>query len=441
MDDTQRKRMTRRRSSVKRACSARSRSACPGPRWRRTLTLSPASDDAKLKVSSPVATPAILNTAAAELLRATRPWPRCVLLYEQRHWPDSRRTIIRPIGGGEGRRARSSRRGPFAGQVDGRAIVDRTLRSVPPAARVGASRRGVHTLAVDNHADHRACRCWCMTRGCGWANASRSTHEVSNGQKTPFSSRRRTTSTSATEPRSEACYARQPDPDRTAHFRISLPDARHREWRKQAEGFIRTSSPDSRSCAVNRRSANGQARRRLLTRSRHRATRSNGVDSGRTRRARLTPARRVAEVRRAAGRIARDSGRQACRHQVMQFVPPGHFYSPIPQPKTSTRSAVAFLDAASLPGIAWTRGKLRCSSNWPALSVNAVLVARRRASGIASTTRHARTDGIFYSMLALAPRRLIEIGSGFTSALTLDTQPAVFDGRLACTFIEPYPHC
>jgi hypothetical protein len=39
----------------------------------------------------------------------------------------------------------------------------------------------------------------------------------------------------------------------------------------------------------------------------------------------------------------------------------------------------------------------------------------------------------------LRPRRLIEIGSGFTSALTLDTNQRFLDNRLACTFIEPYP--
>jgi hypothetical protein len=50
-------------------------------------------------------------------------------------------------------------------------------------------------------------------------------------------------------------------------------------------------------------------------------------------------------------------------------------------------------------------------------------------------------DGIFlYAMLRhLKPRRLIEVGSGYTSALTLDTNQHFLDNRVECTFIEPYP--
>ncbi len=54
---------------------------------------------------------------------------------------------------------------------------------------------------------------------------------------------------------------------------------------------------------------------------------------------------------------------------------------------------------------------------------------------------YSYADGIFlYSLLRhLAPRRLIEVGSGYTSALTLDTNQHFLGGRLNCTFIEPYP--
>jgi hypothetical protein len=37
------------------------------------------------------------------------------------------------------------------------------------------------------------------------------------------------------------------------------------------------------------------------------------------------------------------------------------------------------------------------------------------------------------------PRRLIEVGSGFSSALVLDTNDRFLHGELQCTFIEPYP--
>ena len=37
------------------------------------------------------------------------------------------------------------------------------------------------------------------------------------------------------------------------------------------------------------------------------------------------------------------------------------------------------------------------------------------------------------------PARIIEVGSGHTSALLLDTNERHFNGCLECTFIEPYP--
>jgi len=37
----------------------------------------------------------------------------------------------------------------------------------------------------------------------------------------------------------------------------------------------------------------------------------------------------------------------------------------------------------------------------------------------------------------LRPRRIVEIGSGFSSAVSLDTNDLFFDGQIKCTFVEP----
>ena len=51
-----------------------------------------------------------------------------------------------------------------------------------------------------------------------------------------------------------------------------------------------------------------------------------------------------------------------------------------------------------------------------------------------------RTARSLHVMLRwLRPARLIEIGSGFTSALTLDTAERFLEGGVDCTFIEPFP--
>lgn len=39
----------------------------------------------------------------------------------------------------------------------------------------------------------------------------------------------------------------------------------------------------------------------------------------------------------------------------------------------------------------------------------------------------------------LRPRRVIEVGSGLSSAMMLDTNERFLDNRIACTFIDPYP--
>jgi hypothetical protein len=50
-------------------------------------------------------------------------------------------------------------------------------------------------------------------------------------------------------------------------------------------------------------------------------------------------------------------------------------------------------------------------------------------------------DAIFlHCMIRHArPRRIIEVGSGYSSCVTLDTNELFFDNRIACTFVEPYP--
>jgi Methyltransferase domain len=51
------------------------------------------------------------------------------------------------------------------------------------------------------------------------------------------------------------------------------------------------------------------------------------------------------------------------------------------------------------------------------------------------------TDGIFYYCMLrhLKPRRVIEIGSGFSSCVLLDTNDLFFDSSIECTFIDPDP--
>jgi predicted O-methyltransferase YrrM len=54
---------------------------------------------------------------------------------------------------------------------------------------------------------------------------------------------------------------------------------------------------------------------------------------------------------------------------------------------------------------------------------------------------YSYTDGIIlYSIIRhFKPKRIIEIGSGFSSALILDTNELFFDSKIHLTFVDPYP--
>ena len=54
---------------------------------------------------------------------------------------------------------------------------------------------------------------------------------------------------------------------------------------------------------------------------------------------------------------------------------------------------------------------------------------------------YSYTDGIvLYSMIRhFHPQRIIEIGSGFSSAVMMDTNELFFDNKIHLTFIEPFP--
>lgn len=54
---------------------------------------------------------------------------------------------------------------------------------------------------------------------------------------------------------------------------------------------------------------------------------------------------------------------------------------------------------------------------------------------------YSYTDGIvLYSVIRhFEPKRIIEVGSGFSSAVMLDTNELFFDNKINLTFIDPYP--
>jgi NAD(P)-dependent dehydrogenase (short-subunit alcohol dehydrogenase family) len=132
---------------------------------------------------------------------------------------------------------------------------------------------------------------------------------------------------------------------------------------------------------------------------------------------------------------------------VKLFVPPGHYYSPIVHPVEAERRLAA-LEAApvpdALPGIRLDRPEM--VRTWRTLvpflaSIPFPDRKEPRYRYAFENDFYSWGDGsVLHAMLRLhRPRRLVEIGSGWSSACTLDTVEHYMGGDCELTFIEPFP--
>lgn len=128
-----------------------------------------------------------------------------------------------------------------------------------------------------------------------------------------------------------------------------------------------------------------------------------------------------------------------------QMFPPGHYYSPIPSlADISGRRESIFAVPHELPEIDLVeRGQLGFLHDIAPYALDADLVEH------ATQGHRYYLDNDFFSfgdgvvlqsiLRSQRPGRLIEVGSGYSSALILDTSERYLNGALHCTFIEPHP--
>lgn len=133
--------------------------------------------------------------------------------------------------------------------------------------------------------------------------------------------------------------------------------------------------------------------------------------------------------------------REACG-----FVPPGHFYSPIPALAEIRRDEARIFaePPRSIAGIALREADQLALLEEFAQLYPGIPFGEQPLPGLRyhyDNPSYAYSDGIMlHCMLRhLKPRRLIEVGSGFSSCVTLDTDQRFLGGTMALTFIEPYP--
>ncbi|WP_205528746.1 class I SAM-dependent methyltransferase [Desertimonas flava] len=131
---------------------------------------------------------------------------------------------------------------------------------------------------------------------------------------------------------------------------------------------------------------------------------------------------------------------------VRMAFPAGHFYSPIPDLDDLVgRDAALFGPDRRLPGIDLApERQLGLLERFAALYSDLPYPETGSADGLRyqfDNPFFSYGDGIaYYSMLrTLTPSRILEVGSGWSSALALDVDEQFLGGNTRMTFIEPYP--
>ncbi|NDJ18736.1 class I SAM-dependent methyltransferase [Myxacorys almedinensis] len=128
----------------------------------------------------------------------------------------------------------------------------------------------------------------------------------------------------------------------------------------------------------------------------------------------------------------------------LRLHPPGHFYSPIPSPDILEGTEIFNKNCQEILGVDLKEQEQLSLLHEFATYYNELPFTKEKNSSCRyyfDNQYFRHSDGIIlYSMLRhFKPKRVIEIGSGFSSAVMLDTNDAFFDQSVQFTFIEPYP--
>jgi predicted O-methyltransferase YrrM len=133
-------------------------------------------------------------------------------------------------------------------------------------------------------------------------------------------------------------------------------------------------------------------------------------------------------------------------NQFLQYAPPGHFYSSIPDLEFVDRHRARLFDRAvsALPGIDTHDAEQLALLEQLAAFYPELPFTTDKSDGLRyyfenQFFRYADAI-VLYSMLRqFRPRRVIEVGSGFSSSVMLDTNDKFLGRSVRFTFIEPEP--
>jgi predicted O-methyltransferase YrrM len=138
-------------------------------------------------------------------------------------------------------------------------------------------------------------------------------------------------------------------------------------------------------------------------------------------------------------------------HEQLQrdcgFVRPGHFYSPIPPWAEIKRDADRIFAPPSsreIPGIDLREAEqLDLLKEFSRYYADQPFTAQKKAGNryFFDNPAYSYSDALMlHCMLRHArPKRIIEVGSGYSTCVTLDTSEQFLGGSLQVTLVEPYP--
>lgn len=128
------------------------------------------------------------------------------------------------------------------------------------------------------------------------------------------------------------------------------------------------------------------------------------------------------------------------------FVPPGHFYSPIPSIDEVNRDEerifakpdkqISGIELRETEQLSLLQSFEKYYADIPFKSEKT-----KGSRYYFENPAYSYCDAIFLNFMIryAQPKRIVEIGSGFSSCATLDTNEIFFNNSISTTFIEPYP--
>jgi hypothetical protein len=158
----------------------------------------------------------------------------------------------------------------------------------------------------------------------------------------------------------------------------------------------------------------------------------------------------AAGLYKTGNRLIKRSNRQPPPNRFLAFAGPGHFYSPIPDAEYVDKNAAALFsdEAASLPGIDMNPSgqrelvqELLKYANDYEPPANAEAAAAAGANFYRFNPFFKELDAyLYYGLLRhRRPRKIYEVGSGFTSALAVDVCGRFLKPPPEFIFVDPFP--